>query len=740
MLTLPAALTAALARGRIDPVVYVKIEKASLTIEAVTRPWLDYTPGIAEISPFAAELEPMDRKSRVGNLTITANNDGWFYGLAIANQLRGARVTVLWGDISAEDTDDLAQMFMGTIESVATDAVNKVVGLSCADYLATLRDRNIVGRFLNIHPLEVISQILLEIDGGLGFSGAAIDDESLDPENHPDIQHWVVSRGTVSLLYKDTSLTTPTSAKVLIDELATLMDGQLVCLEDGVLKFQRYLAGQDVVDDWTDSDFIDIQLDHADQNLRNQIAMGFNTADELTSLIQADQAVGPEGGSDFKFGTPPALIYRETNLDAAADLASPDQDVRIVDQRYDTKWVEGDALIFGPETDPLVFEITADLAAGEWVTLRSGMLHAFCGTRSPGFTYALGTFEPDIPLDDDHLAYIRFDDEIISFDRCEVIGTFVDIAAPSPEYSDPLAMIGSDLTILPGCARFRIKERGVLGTTAAHHQGVKGVPNAPSNGPQLMFPASGGILAHDVTIPVAFVQAKIQRFSRGAPQITVRTHLDKYALQIGDIITLTTDQIGYYNHDGLTTADKWEITSKQVDLFGDEPCIAWKLVWAYVGDGDPIVDDKRITLGDRMIQRRTQDADHHVLKPTVVDHAIETAAGLDIEIGRGIVASSFGRILRPTVTIPLAPSSDNHVAINEITNQYTVTPVAVGDPAPTPAPGNVRIGVVTTDATDVINTDQTIRNVNETLQTSTVTTQATQGLIANRTFSSFSRG
>jgi hypothetical protein len=737
MLTLPAALTAALQRGTLDVVHYVKIQiKGGGTYEAATHEWAGYTPSIDDVAPFSTSVDPMTRESKVGNFAITSAPDGWLLDIACANQLKGAEVTVLWGDMSAASIADLGPKFLGTIENVLPDAVSNSVVLSCKDYLSTILDVEIVGRWLNMHPLEIILEILTTApaSGGLGINSSRIDATSFAPTTWDKIEHFVVTRGLISNIYNDTSVSSPVSAKKLIDDLAMLMDGQLMCREDGLIRFHRFEAGAAVVDNWDDDDFIDApRLEDLDGNTRNRITVEFNQISEHEFLNENRSVI-----------TPMAVVYRRTNVDAADDIASPNQTQRIIDETFSTPWIEGEAIIYG-EVDPITNEIISNgipstLAAGDSFTLYNGMLHAFCGTRVPGFTKGMGDFEPTLKLDDTHLAYLKVDEEIISVDRGTIRGAFRLLALPSNAKTlNDMFSNALDAVELPGGATFRIAQRGCFGTPVQDHLGPKS--RAQEFGEEL------GAIVRDVTIPVFFANAKIARFARGAPKLTVSTPHTKYACQVGDIITLTTSLVKYYGRSsGLDTTDKWEIVGKEDNVFSDEPHIKWTLVKAYEGDGtaEPI-DEYNDRIGSRdndaSYKRRDIDsANDNVRQPKWNDGTpIAHSGTLEVETDDRIVQSGNGGSYVPGRTIPVEPNRDTHVYRDERTGQISTIAVSNGATPPPQAPNNTRIGTVVADGTDVtVVRDE--RNTRQPVANDAVTTLANRGLNPNRSFGRITRG
>lgn len=730
MLTLPTAFAAAIARGPLDVVHYVKIENAIGTIwEATTRPWLTYNASIAEVGSFSATFDPMDRKSKVGNFSVVSAPDGWLMDVSLNNRLKGSRITVKWGDMSAAFVSDLAPKFMGTIESALPDPEKNTVTLSCTDYLSTLLDNQVVGRWLNMHPLEIILQIMTEstTDGGLGIDASLINTSSFSPASHSEVRHFVVSRGTTSDIYTDTSVSSPQSAKQLIDELCELMDGQLTILEDGLIRFQRF-NGAAAVDNWGDTDWLEVRLDEVDGNLRNRITMEFN---------QLDEAIGVNPGA--KQITPMAMTMRLEDTDSSAAIASPGQTARIIDESYTTAWVEGDAIIFATlvdfQLDPAGIPATADV--GDEFTLFSGMLHAFCGTRSPGFTTGLGNFEPTLKLDSSHKGYIRVTDEIIEVDRCIVNGdTVLHILESTGNLL--VDMYNADQTALPGKATFRISARGAFGTPIQDHAG------APKDWDQNNYNTPGAI-ARDVTIPALFVQEKLRRYSKGAPKVTVRTTHHKYAYQLGDIITLTTDQIRYFGHaSGVDTTVKWEICGKQDDIFGDEPCITWTLIWAYDGASLAIPPNKRISAGRRddgtMKRRDELDTANNTQRVPRYFGIIPTRTGVNrFGTDEGIISTqNGGRRLNP-LEVNVPANRTVYVDHNDLNNSIMTIETIPGTVRPRYAPGASPIATVNTDLTDITSVVDK-RNTQSTLANDVVTSNANRGVQVNRSFTSTRKG
>lgn len=752
MLTIPAASQRAIDSGTLDLVYYVKIEtNAGDVIECATREWSGYPQTIDTVSPFSSELDPVDRKSRVGQFTITSANDGYLFDLACTKRFKYARITCLYGDMSATSTADLMPRFRGYIDKHDMLTTEGRVILTCADALSFLRDRAIVGYWINQHPLEIIQDILTNLLY-LDFDPSIIDLTTLDPSNaiHDDIRHWVVSRGASSNVYKDSAVTVPTSAKSLCDELAMLMNGQLVCDEDGIIRFKRFFRGKTSVDNWTNDDFTAVpEIEDLDGNLVNEVSVHFN-------MIE-----GVEGGEiSNRIATDDKnLVYTHHNSDASAALRSPDEQFRhIVSDKMETNWVEADGYLFGvkdilgnnvQDQRHVVLEngaVGKNGQVGDTFDVAGAMTHAFCGTRWPNYAIGGSPAQPSwAVVDSSHPVWLRIDNEVI---RCNQVAVTTS-RAQAVVIDDPSGVKnpnGESVQIkvpgmFPAAARFTIAARDVTGFYlggAGTHFG----PHASNDDfPESRYP---GAKIHDITIPFTMAKWRVDRFSFGAPVLKVRTSHAKYGIQLGDIVTLTTDLIKYFDHaSGLTIDDKWEVVGKQVDDFGDDPGIEWKLVWAY-GMFDPDSYDRVTGVRSRKDRTLANDlndvgADDVFRVPrTDIGDMVPQAApggGLNGRIGAGSARGEFQTRYSEPVDFPLNQTKDHYIIIDQRSRSVIVEEATAGGVGPEIGPGQMPAGVITTNAT-VVTTVRDDRNTNRVLAPDVVTANANRSVQPNRSLSS----
>jgi hypothetical protein len=89
---------------------------------------------------------------------------------------------------------------------------------------------------------------------------------------------------------------------------------------------------------------------------------------------------------------------------------------------------------------------------------------------------------------------------------------------------------------------------------------------------------AAGVGVWDITIIVNYAKTILARFRQGCEVFTIKTPLHTYEVQQTDLVTVTTPDFLAKGFDGITSSTKWEIISKEIDIFAGE--ITWKLAHA----------------------------------------------------------------------------------------------------------------------------------------------------------------
>ncbi len=109
-------------------------------------------------------------------------------------------------------------------------------------------------------------------------------------------------------------------------------------------------------------------------------------------------------------------------------------------------------------------------------------------------------------------------------------------------------------------------ERGQRGTTARDWEGASGSHANPCN-----------TQIYDITIAVEMAESRIARFAYGLPVVVLKTKLSEIAVQVGDFVTHDAAAFVAFGIDGATSADVFEVVSKNIDKDANPPCIEWTL-------------------------------------------------------------------------------------------------------------------------------------------------------------------
>jgi hypothetical protein len=89
--------------------------------------------------------------------------------------------------------------------------------------------------------------------------------------------------------------------------------------------------------------------------------------------------------------------------------------------------------------------------------------------------------------------------------------------------------------------------------------------------------------AFDVTIAEWLSRQLLERARYGIPRIKVRLPLDRLAIEVGDIGTVTSDLILAHRVSGTSGLDRaWEVISREIDLLSESPGITVTLATSYM--------------------------------------------------------------------------------------------------------------------------------------------------------------
>lgn len=613
----------------------------------------DYPDSVLSVSSIKRSIDPLKREIKVGQCIVTMTLDERVNYMLQNEYLFGKNVEVLFGDQQIAE-GAFAGFFAGTISEVTPKENGKRLEIKLKDSFNTLSDVQITGYWVNKHPLEIIEDIMDKA----GLDSEQYDSDTLDPANNTGLSHLVLSAG----LYQWNHGTgigvgsQPISALGAISKLAEIVDGMMWVDENGAAQFSAFDGAASSAADWTEDDIDEIVQIDTIGTIVNRIGV----------YSHWDQA---RGLYNHKF--------EQNDTDSQTNFGYPGgSSGRVREQAFEVNWLGGSSRLFeaiASDSDPGV---------GETFTVNGALAHSFAGSRYSTWP----TTQPsDAVVSSSRPAYIKIDDEIIECDACTVDE---DSTANVRVFDHTVG--GYVIVPAPVKLTYQVSERGARGTTAAAH---------PSD------VTGSGAVAWDMTIPIYMADSRLARWSNGAPKVRVTTGLKEYAVQISDLVTLTTSRYKSYGHDGLDNTTKWEVVSKQVDI-GDNPKITWELVYASEsGAPTPTVAESTFP----MIPARAANPIEQAIasgdvgeKHIVSGFTVTQDSGLDGIVSAGVASGLVGRVEFETDTdITFTASKDSYVAVGLTHGEIVVVETSLGAGTPTLAPDQVMVAKVVTDGSGI---------------------------------------
>lgn len=669
-----------------------------------------YPVSLRDVTPVSSELDPITRQTQIGSVTLEFE-DLWLRSILVANRLKGKKVSIKLGAKEVSEAN-FVTTFTGIIEKIIPRAGNPpVIQVQVLDTFSWLKTHKITGVWFSKHPLEVIESILTRA----GVPSSLIDSTSFDPSDsaYSTISHLTVSRGGLrgSPQFSE-GVNDPTEARELIDQLCELLNGQLIVNESGQVAFSLFDSTAASVADWTTDHILSIEQEEIDANVINRVTV--------------HSAKRPDGqhGNEFQ------VNYSQNDTDSQSAYSYPGESDRIYEQEFKTEWLNvAHGNVYAGTGAPGTNTIGA---ADTSLQLCTYQLPAFSGCRQAGPSQP-----SDATLASGRVAYLQlmgggagtYQTEIVKVTAISFNTAYKgDIIYRDPDsttdtITEPDGYIRCTLTV----------QRAQFGTTA-----VSGVKT---------------IAAFDITVPVYMADSRIERFGGGAPVVIVTTNFSEYDKQVGDLVTITYDGYVSYGRDGLTTSTKWEIISKEEDLFGSTPQIRWKLMFA--GTAVPTKTHLVRRAANDHIGAQMKDS----LKNTDVNRSIvanglvaSKVTGLQAKLTAGTISNGATRTdIESDVTHTVTASKDTYVAVSRLTGAVAFVEVDNDDPEPTAPDDSDYVAKVVSDGTEITSVDTSIRKTTavsgaKLLESSTGFAQLqrktdfSKSLVPNHDFGMWSRG
>jgi hypothetical protein len=605
---------------------------------------------LQKLKPLGVDLDPLTRKFKSSMIELVVD-DAWIRPIWTANRLKGQRVNIYVGAAELDQADFEVYAINAQIEELIPNPGKKSATIQVLGQLAIINRAHIpTSYWLNKHPLEVLyngdGTGVLEIAGGHTFNANSFDETQAV---YNDIDYLIVSRahtrvaGVYAGEFSDWNGVVEASKATggqLSQEIVRLLNGQLIENGSGELEFKLFDTGASADDDWTVDDILpgSLKQETTDLNAINQLIVNFGQDYMSRDLTRS---------------------YTANDTDSQSDLKFPGESERVISHEWDSPWI-GTRLWLGGDIS----------AAATSLTLKGLTNHALSGNRSG---MAISGSKPVYLLLDSSRIHGTNNTEIVKVaamtrstdDQCFVNvftgGTTWESAGPFVH-----TVTLSSIT------------RAQRGTTASEH----------------FF----GSLVYDIT-PLVLVQDELlSRFSYGCPILTVETPINKFALELGDTISITTDEYLSFGNDGLTSSDLWEIVSKQADFFARPPKIKWKLASKTVTTPTFTgISDVIIAATEQEVSASSSDQAGQFFVADGLDTSQSTGAITAFaDAGGGqVTVTSAAHGLTENETITIAGTTNyngNFTATNVTTNTFEITDGWVADDAT--GTWSSRLGVV----------------------------------------------
>lgn len=698
MLSLPASFSAAMGRAGAEWVYLAHFETPQgdtfyLTQGRGTDSVLSiYPASLVGVAPVVSSLDPLTRACHIDDLVLTLMGDDYVRGKAVANRMRGTKVTVTVGEASSASAS-FAPYFCGIVAKAMLQR-DGTIQLTVANAFSLLHDNQITGHWWAKHPAEVIAAIMSET----GIPAALYDATSLDPTQAQwaTYSHFNVVRAATNSVNTDLAIRKPTSALSLISELAALVNGQFVARESGAMTFVVYDDTTTPAANWNDNDIDADTFDflNIDDNAINRVSVAF----------------GKDSGSGYQG------LFVKNATDSQSDFAIGGVGTSVYALDLTTDWAEGCAW--------LATNMTAGApAAGATFTLLGSLLFGFAGCRWPSFP---GVGQPASALaSGTRLVYVKIDGEVIECDLVTV-NAFDQVTAGIPSPGEPTTI--EQLGTLIHSAVFRVLNRGKFGTTAAAHD-------------------AGSWVAHDLTMPVYMARDRLRRWKYGVPIVRVDTNLSQYAVQLADFVTIQSTAVPYvaFGQTALSSSIIWEVIGKDADFVSGR--IQWTLAWAKQAALSETYLATAPSIGIASMPRSF--ANLSLVSDTYGGKVssgltLSTAAGLVLDVAAGVVEYGTGHKSVSATSLTLIANKDTWVYVDTQTGAISGVTVTTGAAEPATLKTWVRLGKVVSGASITTITSSTPSGTMAAQAISTSALAANTGIAAslgqNHSFEHFSAG
>lgn len=498
---------------------------------------------VREIRGLEMTVQPITREFSCSTAEIEFADDGMIRELASRYMLIGRYIDISLGceNLSTSNFEAWPRLYINRVKAMPNRGGIIIVA---SDSTHRLRDRQITGRWVNEHPLEVATSIMDQV-------GAQYDATSWDPSDaaNGSIGHYVVSRYDDGLFGLSTGVDTPTRGFDVLQSLMPILGGTARLNQGGDLEFVPYNASAASVRTFTHTEDPGqfpvevVSVDDGQAETSNSVAISFCKSNA--------ENFGPQ-------------TFRMQDRASVAEMG------QTLETTIDVDWCNGLVYNFSGG-DPSVAALQAIVwngGTGTQISVTYGARQGFCGTRYREDPYAL-TIESWAQLSSDRV--------------CILALTVYSLSSGSPVNLEYVAF--DESTINPADGLLTVRDTANVRGDIPYNVGFNTATGyndygfVSGRGGFDTDPISAGaVAAVDCTIPFAIATRVLQRYRYGAPVVVIRAPVRHFDLEVGDIVRLTDPDL----HVGFLLDDAtifYEVTRKTVKAFEESPSIEFELTF-----------------------------------------------------------------------------------------------------------------------------------------------------------------
>ena len=682
MLTMSTALKREMARSTADLERRVEIEIGNAVYSAVTgvERIHNYPPSVASVSPRKSTLDPWSRKSELSDRTITLRADGWATHLMRRFSLAQRWVRVFLGTPNVTEAEWLPDGIY-RIDTTPEITEDGQVVLSCLSINGILEEAQVTGRFVGLHPVEIMRQILQSASTTTYGRRSAVPQSAVDYwtfDYRRDVRYSHhslsrVSRGSNDILPYNGEITEPKKARECIDDLMLLAGGTIRENSSGRFGYETFDLNAPIVRHIPSHDIS--RCEQLDGGIVNRYTMGFAPGKAQVAWTRDPSKTSGWLPAWVKLIEECDTVYEKDHGQSQLHHAARGEVEAIIAQREDTEWlraysadssISGSNITIGAHPDHFIFDSAS--AAG------------FSGARVPPSASANWNSTQNT------------EDSIGPMGRRAVLMT-----------DTGEILICDSVTFFTGLAL-------QVGPDWYPIQTVYHIASRTGSG-------DAQVRVWDVTIQAARADYLLTRWAYGATALGVDLSIENADLQIGDVVSLDHPN---FHRPGVIGADyrtKFEVCSVEVDDRGDEPVVRTILVWLRT---DPVAlqpDDRLLPTDIGTIEERGQLApkppkfDERLRGATVDERNVRlTIDGMEVVSVSGLTGGvEDGRVDGDAWRSPpwsrrdfaFAASSDTYLRADVASGELFAQVVSVGGNEPALPHGSARLARVTTDGSGI---------------------------------------